>query len=587
MTSALRHLFGVIAFRRRWQAALLLMLMILAGAFEVLTLGSLVPFLALVTATGTREVQAARASLGLDHAPVAVLVILAAFLFGLCALAAALIRVTLAWATQKFVFRLGFDLEVKAYETSLMRPYAEQVRSNSAETISSLDKVGSISSTVFLPILMGLSSAVITLFILVALIAIRPVDAAVALGGFGLAYLGVSLVFRGRLTSSSRTVASAQRRRVQALQEGLGGIRDIILDDTQSLYAQRFAQIDLDLRDAQSSIGVIGAAPRFAIEGAGMMVIAGLVVWLSGQPGGVLEAVPLLGALALAAQRLLPLLQQIYNSWSQVAGNRQTLIEVATLLGSGRAQGSAPPLPSSLPPLRFQHSLLLDEVGFRYADRDAPALDRLTLRIERGARVGLIGRSGGGKSTAMDIALGLLTPDTGRVCVDGVVLDGPRRAQWRRMVAHVPQSIYLADASIAENIAFGSSLADIDEDRVREAARRSDLHAFIGRLPRGYDTLVGERGVLLSGGQRQRIGIARALYKRSTVLIFDEATSALDEATEDAILDSISALDRDLTILMVAHRLRTLRASDVIHRLEDGRIVEQGAYADFAAVVRA
>ena len=219
---------------------------------------------------------------------------------------------------------------------------------------------------------------------------------------------------------------------------------------------------------------------------------------------------------------------------------------------------------------------------FHYADRDAPALDGLTLTIDKGARVGLIGRSGGGKSTAMDIVLGLLTPDTGAVSVDGLKLDGPRRAQWRRMVAHVPQSIYLADAGILENIAFGSPREAIDEDRVREAARRCDLHAFIERLPRGYDTMVGERGVLLSGGQRQRIGVARALYKRSAVLIFDEATSALDETTENAVLDSIAALDRELTILMVAHRLRTLRACDVIHRMEDGRIVEHGAYADFA-----
>ncbi|CAN5373857.1 ABC transporter ATP-binding protein [soil metagenome] len=585
MTSSLRHLFGAIAYRRRWQAALLLLLMIVAGVFEVLTLGSLVPFLALVTSTGAREVQAARAYLGLATAPMAELVVLAAFVFGLCALSAALIRVTLAWGTQKFVFRLGFDLEVKAYEASLMRPYAEQVRSNSAETISSLDKVGAISSTVFLPILMAVSSGVITVFILAALIAIRPVDAVIALTGFVLAYLGVSLVFRGRLTSSSRTVASAQRRRVQALQEGLGGIRDIILDDTQSLYAQRFAQIDLDLRDAQSSIGVIGAAPRFAIEGAGMIVIAGLVVWLSGQPGGVPGAVPLLGALALAAQRLLPLLQQIYNSWSQVAGNRQTLLDVASLLGSGEAQRTATAASASpSPPLRFQRSLILEDVSFRYADRDAPVLDRLTLQIDKGARVGLIGRSGGGKSTAMDIALGLLTPDSGRVAVDGVTLDGPLRMQWRRMVAHVPQSIYLADAGILENIAFGSTLGDIDEDRVREAARRSDLHDFIQRLPKGYDTMVGERGVQLSGGQRQRIGVARALYKRSTVLIFDEATSALDETTENAVLDSIAALDRGLTILMVAHRLRTLRGCDVIHRMEEGRIVEHGAYADFAKV---
>lgn len=581
MIGALRILLNAIAFRRRWQAGLVFLLMLVAGTFELLTVGAVAPFLAVVTAPGSLKGLGGvlRAAHAQDLSPRG-LMAAAAGLFAACAFASAVARVALAWAQQKFVFRLGFDLEVMAYEAFLRRPYVEQVRSNSSETLSVLEKVGAVSSTVFLPILSGVSSVLIAGFILTALIAIRPLDAIIALAGFGLAYLGVSLVFRGRLGRSSHIVASAQHKRIQSLQEGLGGIRDIILEDNHRLYVDRFADIDLGLRDAQSVIGVIGAAPRFAIEGAGMIVIAGLVVWLSEQHGGVLAALPLLAALALAAQRLLPLLQQIYNSWTQVAGSRQMLFDVAALFETApaRALPQAPPAE----PLAFQRSVSLDAVSFRYADRTRPALDRLSLHIDKGERIGLVGRSGGGKSTAMDVLLGLLEPESGAMRIDGVALTPATRVQWRRMVAHVPQTLYLSDASIRENIAVGVPSGGIDDERVRDAAWRCDLGPFIEALPSGYDTTVGERGVLLSGGQRQRIGIARALYKRSRVLVFDEATSALDDETEDAVLDAIAGLDRDLTVVMVAHRLRTLRACTRIYRLEDGRGVEEGAYAQFA-----
>ena len=571
MIQALARLAGVIPRRRRWQGALLLALMLLGGVLEMLTLGAVVPFLAAVGSP--RGGASAPPWIRQDAFLSTHILAIFALVFAAMALAAACVRVALAWATQKYTFRLGYDLEVQAYRLSLARPYIEQVRINSSETISVMEKVGAVSSTVFLPALMGISSGVIALFILAALVAIRPLEAIIALGGFALAYLGISLVFRGRLAGASRTVATEQKRRMQALQEGLGGIRDIILDQSQALYAERFAEIDLAMRDAQTSIGVIGAAPRFVIEGAGMIVISLLVVWLSMQPGGVLSALPLLGALALAAQRLLPLLQQIYNSWSQVAGHRQTLSEVADALGR-----PLPPEPASdFIPLPFAHAIRLEDVAFRYATGERAVLQSLDLEIRKGDRIGLVGRSGSGKSTVMDLILGLLAPDEGSMSVDGAVLDESGRARWRRQVAHVPQAIYLSDASIMDNIAFGAPAGTVDEARVRDAARRADLADYIETLPRGYGTVVGERGVRLSGGQRQRIGIARALYKGSDVLVLDEATSALDDATETSVLDAIDGLDRTVTIVMVAHRLETLRRCDRICQVADGRLIEENA----------
>jgi ABC-type multidrug transport system fused ATPase/permease subunit len=582
MDTALRQLFEVIPRRRRRQGALLFLLMILAGFAELATLGAVAPFLAVVAMPHRMpDLHGLPRFLRPHGMGRWDLTVVLALLFAACAIVAAALRVLLTWATQTFVFRLGYDLETLAYQRSLSRTYIDQIRINSSETIAILDQVGAISATVFLPLLAGVSSFLIAGFILAALIAIRPLDAMIALAGFGLAYLLISLAFRGRLRAASETVTRALIKRIQTLQEGLGGIRDVILDQAQPIYVERFSRIDLALRDAQASIGVIGAAPRFAIEGAGMVVIALLVLWLAGRQGGVLAALPLLGALALGAQRLLPLLQQVYNSWSQVAGTRQTILDVAALFSTPETTVTVPTGPVGDTP--FTGSVSLKGVTFRYAPQDAPVLDRLDLDLPRGGRVGLVGRTGSGKSTVIDIVLGLLEPDEGEVRIDGRVLDPVSRRRWSRSVAHVPQNIYLSDATILENIAFGVAPDAIDLDRARAAAARADLAHFIEGLPRAYDTTVGERGVRLSGGQRQRVGIARALYKGSRFLVFDEATSALDSATEDAVLDAIAGLDRDLTILMVAHRLRTLRSCDVIYRLEDGRVVEVGGYDAFQA----
>jgi ABC-type multidrug transport system fused ATPase/permease subunit len=308
-------------------------------------------------------------------------------------------------------------------------------------------------------------------------------------------------------------------------------------------------------------------------------LIAVLAYHMSFQPGGLIAAVPVLGALALAAQRLLPLLQLTYYGWTMFVGNRDNLLDVAALL-------EAPVL--TLParrieqPVPFRRSIVLRDLSFSYSS-DAPALHGLNLRLDKGTRVGFIGKTGSGKSTLLDMIMGLLEPTGGAVEIDGIPLLGGNVANWQAQVAHVPQSIYLTDRSIASNIAFGQSDGDVDIERVHEAARKARIHNFIETLPDGYQTRAGERGVRLSGGQRQRIGIARALYKRASVLVFDEATSALDDDTERAVMKAISGLDRELTVLMIAHRLSTVAACDRVIRLDDGQVTADGSYHDVVA----
>ena len=304
-----------------------------------------------------------------------------------------------------------------------------------------------------------------------------------------------------------------------------------------------------------------------------MVLIAAFSLYVSGRPGGIVSALPMLGAMALGAQRLLPLFQQVYFSWAQIYGNRGTLANLAQLLDL-----PVKPEPAGEPIAEFSVALDFDRVSFTYPTGTRPALDDVSLTVPKGARIGLVGKSGSGKSTLADLVMGLLDPTAGRLLIDGRKLDDSTRTSWQAQIAHVPQSIFLSDSTIASNIAFGREGGDIDMARVRAAAAAADLHDYIATLPAGYDSLVGERGIRLSGGQRQRIGIARALYKNATVLVLDEATSALDDETEGSVMAAIARLPRSLTVISIAHRLSTLRSCDTIVRLEDGRIVAMGPY---------
>jgi ATP-binding cassette, subfamily B, bacterial PglK len=574
----MKSLLGSLRPRRRVQLALLAGLILLSGLAEVLSLGAIVPFLAVLAdpAIALQRPFVARIAAALGAQDPAELRWRMTLAFGVAAALASGVRMALTSCTARFNYGVGHELGAEVFRRTLYQPYEVHIARNTSQVIGGITKVDHVVGVLFYA-LNACSSMVMTMFIVAALMLIDPVVAAVALVLFGGLYGLISLATRKPLHRNGAVLNDAYRARVQSVEEGMGGIRDVLLDHSQRIVLSRFVSVDWPLRRAQASNQIIGPSPRYAVEALGMVLIALLAYAMTSSPEGVGGAIPVLGALALAAQRLMPLLQNIYQGWVVVTSDRAMVDDVIAMLH----QPVAPEVFEDMAPLPFAKDIRFEKVSFRYQSELPDAIREMDMRIAKGTRVGVVGATGSGKSTAMDLLLGLLQPSQGAVLVDDVPLDGIARLRWQRNIAHVPQAIYLADASFADNIAFGFGLDSIDEHRVRTAARQAQIDEFIDSQPKGYATLVGERGVRLSGGQRQRLGIARALYRNAKVLVFDEATSALDSETEAAVMQSIESLGRELTIVLIAHRVTTLRGCDVIYALDKGRVVRTGSYDSF------
>lgn len=579
VVSDLQRLYRFLSPARRRNFLAVLALMLAGALAELVAIASVVPFLSLLAGDGQpplRWLTGLFEAVGADtHGE---RLIAASLLFMAAALLAGAVRLQLAWSTQNFVLVLGHELAVEIQRRTLAQPYSYHVARNSSEIIASLEKVQLLASGVLLQLMRAVTAAFIALFIIAALVRIDPFTAAVAALAFGAIYGLVSLFTRRRLARNSADMGSAYEQRVQTIQESLGGIRDVIIDDSQAIYLDEFRKTDLRLTQARAMTAFIGSAPRFVIEAVGMVIVAALALAISGREGSLAQALPILGAVALGAQRLLPLIQQLYSAWANFAGNRSITGQVLDLLALPVEEHTPP---GDAKPLGLRKQIAFDQVSFTYPGRAKPALEAISLTIERGSRVAIVGQTGSGKSTLADLLMGLLEPTTGAIAIDGVPLTSANRRSWQRGIAHVPQAIFLADASIARNIAFGVPAADIDMERVVRAAESAQLGELIASLPDGFETSAGERGVRLSGGQRQRLGIARAIYKDAPVLVLDEATSALDQDTETAVTRALDELGGDeRTVIIIAHRQSTVEHCDLVARLEDGRIAETGTPAE-------
>ena len=561
------------------QFVLLIFLMIIAALAEMFSIASVVPFLGVIAAPekvfNLEVFQGLISYLELTSPNQIILPI--TILFACAAIFAGLMRGFLLWSTIKFSFSSGSDLSVKMYERTIYQKYSVHLKRNSSEVISGVTAKTNILIDIIGQFLVLLTSIFIVTSILIILLYFNPLIALSVFSFFGCFYFFVFKFTHKKLLKNSNVISSKLTSVIKNLNEGLGGIRDILLTGTQPYYVEQYKKSDFGLRKAQGANQFAGLSPRYFMEAIGMVVIAVIAYYMTLQETGIIEAIPFLGALGLGAQKILPLMQQSWAAISTIRGNQNSLedtinlLEQPTVIKDNR---------KTITPLSINNEIVLKNISFRYNSKAPFVINNLNLRIKKGSRIGFVGKTGSGKSTIMDIVMGLLQPSKGIFQVDGKIVTKKNIRNWQKNVAHVPQVIFLSDTSIAENIAFGIPYEEIDHNRVKIVAKMAQIDKFIETFPKKYKAVIGERGIRLSGGQKQRIGIARALYNNAQVIIFDEATSSLDTETERVVMESIDSLSKDLTILIIAHRITTLKNCDLIISLEDGKIINKGSFND-------
>ena len=483
----------------------------------------------------------------------------------------------------KLAARIAAAISSQAYYASLHQSFNFYSRQHSSALIQTL--IGDTDQVCFSLLMPGfdlISNAILTPFLIFTLVLISW---QIAIGSALILGTSYFLIFRSRqqlIKLNGQLMTNSNQAKVQVIQESIGGIRELLLDHSQPFFHQLYNERENTLRYAFATNMIIANSPTPIIETIVLSSIAILALSL-GRGGDFSQVVPVLGSLSLGAKRLLPALQSVFGNLANVQGAQASLSRVLSTLDRSIDPLLEQPLP---PPVGVDRELRLSEVWFRYDEGSDWVLRGLDLTIAAKTTVAFVGSTGSGKSTTADLILGLLSPQRGQVLVDGVPLQGQRLMQWQAAIAHVPQQIYLRDGSLASNIAFGLPEEEIDFIQVRKAAKLAQIDQFIDGLPAGYHTYVGEQGVRLSGGQRQRIGIARALYKNASIIVFDEATSALDNATEREVMAAIEGLGGQFTIILIAHRLSTVERCDLVIELDQGRVVGQGRYDELLATSR-
>jgi ATP-binding cassette subfamily B protein len=566
-----KRLWAHISPRRRTQFLLLLILTIVCSFAEVLTLGAVIPFISILTQP---DIVFNYPFIGeiinqLVIKTGAELSLILTIGFIIAAIIAGSLRLVLLWTSIRLGNAMGSDLSVDLFRRTLYQDYSIHISRNSSEIVSAIVLKVTITTSVMIALVAIITSSIIFIAIMGTILIIEPIVATIGIFVFGSAYGLVGWIYRNRLKSNSCIIADEQTQVIKVLKEGLGSIRDVLLNGSQTLYCNLFSKSIFKLLKTEGENAFILQSPRYFIESLGIVLIVFYALYLSAQTGGIIAALPFLAVLAIGIQRLLPLMQQIYSQWAEIISSQVAFSEVLSLLNQ--------PLPIELTlspkvPIILKHDITFKNISFKYTEESNLILDNINFKIDKGDRVGFIGKTGSGKSTTLDLLMGMINPTKGQILVDGLpVLQDQKRA-WQAAIATVPQNIFITDTTIAENIAFGVPLDEIDFKRVEIVSKQANISKYIESMPLRYSSMIGERGVRLSGGQKQRIGIARALYKNASVLIFDEGTSALDNETEKAVMSSIEGLSKSLTIIIIAHRLTTLKNCNKTIEISDGRI---------------
>lgn len=565
---------------RKFQVSLVYVLVLLSSFAEVLTIGAVIPFIGVLTNPDLISQNEVLVGFLLRFKSLGQLdpVELITALFIIAVLVAALIRIFLLVSQTKVSHAIGLDLGYQIYKKTLYQPYEFHMENNSSDLVGTVsNKVSQVVMGVILPGITLLGYLTLIFAVLSFLLYINTQETLLAITGFSLSYFLIILATRKRLKINSILINENTNRIVKIVQEGIGGIRDIIIDGTQETYANLYKSTDTVLRGSLANNQIIGQSPKYAIEALAVVLIAFFVYHMSTKGHGIDDYLPMLAALALGGQRILPMLQQVFAAWSSIIGSSALIDDVMDL---AECEPVLLSYQDNLDNLAFKNKITLEGVSFAYAGFRKKVLNNIDISISKGDWVGIVGPSGSGKSTVLDIIMSLLLPTEGRLRVDARSIDLEVHRGWQQQIAHIPQNIFISDATVEENIAFGERPGKINRERLLNAAKIAQIDSVIDLLPYGYKTILGERGARLSGGQRQRIGIARALYKRVSVLILDEATSALDPMTEARVMEGLQSLSSEITVIVVAHRVSTLHRCDYIIHLKEGRVAKVSSYEE-------
>lgn len=553
---------------------------LLMGLLEVVGVASILPFMQLIAEPNTVETHGwlATAYQFFNFTTHRQMLISVGFaVIGLIAFTS-LFSIFTTWLQYKYSWETAHNMSMRLLTTYINKPYRFFVNSNTSQLNAYvISEVSSLTGGVLIPTIEIFSRAFVSIIIFGLLLWVDIKIALIMFGALGGAYILIYQAQKKSLEKIGHHRIDMNLLRYQSLREFLDGIKTVMVYNKQAFFYNRYEYASEEFCNVQPKYNIMLAAPRSVLELIAFGSILGCTMYLFIDSGNIQSAIPRLSLYAVAGYRLLPALQKAFAAAAKLRHNLPVFEKLYPDLAiSLQIQKD---INTKVIPLSLDESLKIDQINFTYNRSEQKIIDNFSLNIEKGQTVAFIGSTGSGKTTLVDLIVGLLEPTSGKITIDNTIISSSNVKSWRASLAYIPQEVFLFDDTVLSNIAFGNDKEKIDYNRLKKVTQIADIHQFITQeLPEGFETKIGERGVRLSGGQRQRLGLARALYANPEVLILDEATSALDSITEQGIIDSLKLLPKDITTIIIAHRLSTVRHADQIYILKGGKIVDQGTY---------
>jgi len=580
MYALIKDIFTLMTLSQKRRFFLLQTMVVVMAIMEVTAISSIAPFMSLISDVSLLHKEGLVGSFyvysGMDDEYDFI------FYAGLSILTFLVVSASFSILTFKllanFGASLGVEISDRLYEFYLNQSWLFHASDSSARLTKQVSVEASrLANSVIQPLLQMSARIALAVLISIGLVIYNPIVAFAGIFVFLSFYVLIYFLVRVRLQHNGQTISDINTKRFRLMNEGYGGIKDIILLGVKSEYINNFRKTGLPLAKANAENMILGFLPRYIMEviAFGSMILL-ILFMVKTDEEGLQDIFPIIALYALAAFKLLPALQQSYHYLTIIKGNISAFYAVREDLVNSFSSKKNKQTTKNINLIR--NNISLSNIEFTYPGKTEPALKNISIQIKANQSIGIVGSSGSGKSTCIDVLLGLIQPDKGFLSVDDVIIDESNLREWQNSIGFVPQAIFLSEGSIIENIAFGVPRQKIDEQRVNDAIKQAHLSSLIDNLPDGLNSKIGERGVQLSGGQRQRIGIARALYNQSSILVFDEATSALDGITENVIMEAIREFQGNKTIILIAHRLKTIKHCDQIYLFENGMVIDHGRF---------